>query len=54
MELFKVDINEELKRLIIHGLLHLTGMTHRGNSLKNKMIKVQEQLLKNLMGETII
>lgn len=44
-EEFKVDINEELKRLIVHGILHLKGMDHSDNSPEQEMLKFQEELL---------
>lgn len=44
-EEFNVDINEELKRLIVHGILHLNGMDHSDNSPEQEMLKFQEKLL---------
>lgn len=44
-EEFKVDMDEELKRLIVHGILHLNGMDHSDNSPKQEMLKFQESLL---------
>ena len=40
-----VEINEELKRLIVHGILHLNGMDHSDNSPEQEMLKFQEELL---------
>lgn len=45
VEEFNVDINEELKRLIVHGILHLNGMDHSDNSPEQEMLKFQEELL---------
>ena len=45
---FNVSENEELKRLVIHGILHLNGMDHSGSSLGQKMLKIQETILKTL------
>ncbi|AIN94239.1 rRNA maturation RNase YbeY [Treponema putidum] len=42
---FNVEINEELKRLIVHGILHLNGMDHEDNSPEQEMLKFQEELL---------
>ena len=42
---FNVEINEELKRLIVHGILHLNGMDHSDNSPEQEMLKFQEELL---------
>ena len=44
-EEFNVEINEELKRLIVHGILHLSGMDHSDNSPEQEMLKFQEELL---------
>ena len=44
-EEFNVEINEELKRLIVHGILHLNGMDHLDNSPEQEMLKFQEELL---------
>ncbi|MBN2051109.1 MAG: rRNA maturation RNase YbeY [Spirochaetales bacterium] len=40
-----VTVNEELKRLIIHGILHLKGMDHETNSADEEMLLLQERLL---------
>lgn len=48
---YKVSYNEELARIIIHGILHLLGYDHKkpfGES-KEKMFKVQEKLLVQLV-----
>lgn len=52
-EYFHVEREEELKRLIIHGLLHLTGMDHSDNSPEQEMLQYQEKLLKQLSGVEI-
>ena len=44
-EEFNVEINEELKRLIVHGILHLNGMDHSDNSPKQEMLVFQERLV---------
>jgi probable rRNA maturation factor len=50
---FGVSEDEELKRLLVHGLLHLTGMDHgRGNG--RKMLALQERVLALLRPERII
>jgi len=43
---FKVEPGEELKRLIIHGILHLIGMDHE--KPESGMIKLQEKLLERI------
>ena len=42
---FKVLPEEELHRLIIHGILHLSGMDHESNDGSEKMLQLQEKLL---------
>jgi probable rRNA maturation factor len=46
-EYFKVDESEELKRLMIHGILHLKGMDHDTNNDDEDMIILQEKILKD-------
>ncbi len=50
---FSVGMNEELKRLIIHGILHLSGMDHSDNSPEQPMLKLQEELLSQYNGVII-
>ena len=35
----------ELRRVIIHGILHLKGMDHPGDDYETGMLKLQEELL---------
>jgi probable rRNA maturation factor len=42
---------EELKRLLIHGILHLEGMDHESEG--SDMIRLQEELLRDLKKERI-
>jgi probable rRNA maturation factor len=59
-EYFEVDTNTELKRLIIHGILHLNGMDHgeehieKGVVPTDEMLVLQENLLADLSDEKII
>ena len=46
--LFAVDIDEELRRLVIHGILHLDGMDHLGNEEAEPMLRLQESILEEL------
>jgi len=40
-----LTMNEELERLLIHGLLHLTGYNHKkGRYLKNKKERKEKEL----------
>ena len=50
---FGVTEDEELRRLIIHGALHLAGMDHESNSPDEPMLARQEHLLGVLAEETI-
>ena len=51
-EKFDISENEELKRLIIHGILHLCGMDHETNGPEENMLMLQEKLLRET-GEDI-
>ena len=51
---FSVSKNEELKRLVIHGILHLSGMDHSDNTLEQEMLQIQESILKTLDGVTLL
>jgi probable rRNA maturation factor len=51
---FQVSEDEELRRLLIHGILHLDGMDHQTNGGAEPMLKLQEQILAELSGETIL
>lgn len=53
-EYFRVSMDEELRRLIVHGILHLNGMDHQSNDAEEPMLVCQEALLANLTGEHII
>ncbi|MDR2313975.1 MAG: rRNA maturation RNase YbeY [Spirochaetaceae bacterium] len=44
-EYFAVPQDEELRRLLIHGILHLEGMDHAGNEPGEPMLVLQERLL---------
>jgi probable rRNA maturation factor len=45
---FKVTFEEELNRLLIHGILHLVGMDHETNNSDEKMLLFQEKILKKI------
>ena len=59
-EYFEEDRNSELKRLIVHGLLHLNGMDHgeehieKGTAPECEMLVLQEKVLQKLKDEKII
>jgi probable rRNA maturation factor len=50
---FEVAEEEELKRLLVHGILHCAGMDH-GTGKGRKMLALQERLLKALKEVRII
>lgn len=52
-EYFNVDQNEELKRLVVHGLLHLNGYDHGEEHVEKGVEPVCEMLVlqKKLMEE---
>ena len=45
---FDVKENEELARMLIHGLLHLVGHDHIKKEPAKKMFKIQEGVIKKL------
>jgi probable rRNA maturation factor len=51
---FKVTPDEELKRLVVHGILHLSGMDHEGTEADEPMLIRQEAMLKDLAEERIL
>ena len=57
---FEEDRNAELKRLIVHGLLHLNGMDHgeehieKGVAPQGEMLVLQEKVLEKFKDEKII
>jgi probable rRNA maturation factor len=51
---FAADEDEELRRLLIHGILHLDGMDHRTNDDTEPMIMLQEHVLTRLGEERIL
>ncbi len=52
-ERFGLSEGEELKRVGVHGLLHLAGMDHGGGK-SGAMLKKQGQILRKLAEERII
>jgi probable rRNA maturation factor len=53
-EYFSVPIDEELKRLIIHGILHLDGLDHATNEKEEPMLEIQESLLEEFCDFSLI
>ncbi|GHV81800.1 hypothetical protein AGMMS49991_03630 [Spirochaetia bacterium] len=51
---FEVSEDEELRRLVIHGILHLDGMDHDTNEPAEPMLRLQETVLAALSGDRIL
>jgi len=53
---YKVSQEEELSRVIVHGILHLIGYEHSGvvGESKEKMIQLQEDFIDNLKARGFI
>lgn len=48
-EFFSISAGEELRRLLVHGLLHLRGMDHSSNDFSSEpMLIEQERIMKAL------
>jgi probable rRNA maturation factor len=50
---FQIPEDEELRRLLIHGILHLDGMDHETTDREEPMLALQEEILDRLKGERI-
>lgn len=50
---FKCDLNDELKRIIIHGLLHLFGYEDSNQKSKNKMTSLEDYYMKKFPDKII-
>lgn len=46
-EEFKVSLNNEISRLIVHGILHLIGFDDSTKDKKKEMFERQEQVISN-------
>lgn len=53
-EQFEVTENDEIKRLLVHGILHLDGMDHSDNSPDQEMLQFQEHMLAGFAADRII
>ncbi|MDR1565950.1 MAG: rRNA maturation RNase YbeY [Treponema sp.] len=51
---FGVTADEELRRLLVHGILHLDGKDHKTNEPGEPMLALQETILAHLAGERIL
>ncbi len=50
---FSVEPGEEIKRLLIHGLLHLAGWDHGDDDPSGPMLRLQEELLRTFAEERV-
>jgi probable rRNA maturation factor len=48
---FGISRDEELRRLIAHGVLHLSGMDHEDNDPSRSMLLLQEELIRDLAAQ---
>lgn len=48
---FKVKVQEEFARMLIHGLLHLAGYDHQKKGQAKKMFDLQEKLLNKFFAQ---
>jgi len=53
-EYFAVSEDEELRRLVTHGILHLSGMDHEDNEADRPMLQLQERILSELADQRIV
>ena len=53
-EYFGISVNEELKRLLVHGILHLSGMDHDNNNPDQPMLVKQEKILNQFTGVVLL
>ena len=53
-EYFSISMNEELKRLLVHGILHLSGMEHENNNPDQPMLVKQEKILNQFTGVVLL
>ena len=51
---FGTSMNEELKRLLVHGILHLSGLDHENNNPDQPMLVKQENILKQFTGVVLL
>ena len=50
---FKVSLDNEIIRLVSHGILHLIGYNDSNNSLSKKMLLVQEEIVEKFEDSII-
>ena len=52
-EQYNIKFEEELGRLVIHGLLHLAGFEHKSTGMDDAMICMQENILNKIKEEKV-
>ncbi|GHU77267.1 endoribonuclease YbeY [Spirochaetia bacterium] len=50
---FEAAKDEELRRLLVHGILHLDGLDHQSNEEAEPMLQLQEEILSSLQERII-
>jgi len=48
---FAVSPDEELRRLLVHGILHLDGREHETNEDSEPMLRLQEKIVADIAGK---
>ena len=52
-KLYKTTFSQELKRVMIHGVLHLLGYSDQSFEEKKNMSKIEENILKEISWEAL-
>ena len=52
-EELEITLDEELRRVLVHAILHLTGWTHKTREPTDPMLRYQEKILQSI-GESIL
>ena len=50
---FSVKEEEELKRLLLHGLLHLRGMDHKTNDFNTEPMLIEQEKILKALGDRL-
>jgi len=51
---FGITCEEELRRLLLHGILHIDGMDHKTNDNTEPMLRLQEEILRRFSEGRIL
>ncbi len=52
-KIYQVTSQEEMVRMLVHGVLHLLGYDHQQKKAKEKMFKIQEIMVKKLVKKLL-